>query len=90
MATGADARWRMRAPDKRKILSPPDRLFPIDIAELRTEQSHVSVPIGRIAKFATSACSRMQRCLEHRRSRFTVAGKLFVPFTRARSRGDTD
>ena len=41
MASGAAARWRMRAPDKRKILSPPDRLFPIDIAELRTEQSQL-------------------------------------------------
>jgi len=74
MATGADARWRMRAPDKRKILSPPDRLFPIDIAELRIEQSHLSVPIGRIAKFATSDCSRMQRCSGLVRAGLRLAG----------------
>jgi hypothetical protein len=60
MATGADARWRMRAPDKRKILSPPDRLFPIDIAELRTEQpANLSGPIDRNSKFASSYCSRI-------------------------------
>jgi len=54
MATGADARWRMRAPDKRKILSPPDRLFPIDIAELRTEQSQlICLSRSKYAKLAT-------------------------------------